>query len=268
MSAERSSECREVRAANRSHLPKVLQEQFGPAVHHAGNVFPDAVVGVLRGHRLGAGHGVAAGGQLKLPQVSGLRPEGADAGSFDGVADAAFVFGGDAPGGDEVGAQDSAQAWAGRCAERVYRRGHVTGQRGDEESGAAGHRPDLRRLSTAVGGSRRHRESDQRAGGATGWEVQEEASNDDWINPHDPSARITKIKDGRTRLAYKAEYAVDLAAGALLAVTVQPADRGDTTSYVDTLDPAQCEAVQSHPIGIEGLSQRCRVDGSGRARDW
>jgi transposase len=77
------------------------------------------------------------------------------------------------------------------------------------------------------------------------------ASNDDWTNPNDPSARITKMKDGRTRLAYKAEHAVDLASGALLAVTVQPADRGDTTSYVETLDAAQCEAVQSHPIGIE-----------------
>ena len=77
------------------------------------------------------------------------------------------------------------------------------------------------------------------------------ASNDDWTNPHDPSARITKMKDGRTRLAYKAEHAVDLASGALLAVTVQPADRGDTSSYVETLDAAQCEAVQSHPVGIE-----------------
>jgi transposase len=77
------------------------------------------------------------------------------------------------------------------------------------------------------------------------------ASNDDWTNPNDPSARITKLKDGRTKLAYKAEHAVDLASGALLAVTVQPADRGDTTSYVETLDGAQCEAMQSHPLGIE-----------------
>ena len=76
-------------------------------------------------------------------------------------------------------------------------------------------------------------------------------SNDDWTNPNDPSARITKMKDGRTRLAYKAEHAVDLASGALLAVTVQPADRGDTTSYLETLDAAQCEAMQSHPMGIE-----------------
>jgi transposase len=77
------------------------------------------------------------------------------------------------------------------------------------------------------------------------------ASNDDWTNPNDPSARITKMKDGRTKLAYKAEHAVDLASGALLAVTVQPADRGDTTSYLETLDAAQCEAMQSHPMGIE-----------------
>src|SRR5450631_381739 len=77
------------------------------------------------------------------------------------------------------------------------------------------------------------------------------ASNDDWTNPHDPSARITKMKDGRTKLAYKAEHAVDLASGALLAVTVQPADRGDTASYAETLDAAQREAIESHPMGIE-----------------
>ena len=77
------------------------------------------------------------------------------------------------------------------------------------------------------------------------------ASNDDWTNPNDPSARITKMKDGPTKLAYKAEHAVDLASGALLAVTVQPADRGDTTSYVETIEAAQREAKKSHPMGIE-----------------
>ena len=76
-------------------------------------------------------------------------------------------------------------------------------------------------------------------------------SNDDWTNPNDPSARITKMKDGRTKLAYKAEHAVDLASGAVLAVTVQAADRGDTASYTETLAAAQREATQSHPVGIE-----------------
>lgn len=63
-------------------------------------------------------------------------------------------------------------------------------------------------------------------------------SNDDWTNPHDPDAKITKMKDGRTHLAHKAEHAVDLETGAVVAVTVQPADRGDTQSFETTLGEA------------------------------
>jgi transposase len=63
-------------------------------------------------------------------------------------------------------------------------------------------------------------------------------SNQDWTHPHDPDARITKMKDGRTHLAHKAEHAVDLETGAIVAVTVQPADRGDTTSLEKTLEEA------------------------------
>src|SRR5215471_18956910 len=53
-------------------------------------------------------------------------------------------------------------------------------------------------------------------------------SNEDWKHPHDPDARIAKMKDGRTHLAHKMEQAVDLKSGAGVAVTIQPADRGDT----------------------------------------
>ena len=63
-------------------------------------------------------------------------------------------------------------------------------------------------------------------------------SNKDWKNPHDPESRITKMKDGSTHLAYKAEHAVDLRSGALLAVTVQGADQGDTTTIHRTLADA------------------------------
>jgi transposase len=63
-------------------------------------------------------------------------------------------------------------------------------------------------------------------------------SNADWENPHDPDAQITKMKDGRTHLAHKAEHAVDLDTGAVLAVTVQGAAVGDTQSVHETL--AQC----------------------------
>jgi transposase len=62
------------------------------------------------------------------------------------------------------------------------------------------------------------------------------ASNDDWENPHDPDAKITKMKDGRTHLAHKQEHAVDMDSGAILAVTIQPADEGDTTTWRETVE--------------------------------
>jgi transposase len=63
-------------------------------------------------------------------------------------------------------------------------------------------------------------------------------SNRDWVNPHDREARITKMKDGHTHLAYKAEHAVDLETGAIVALTVQPGDRRDTASMPATLAEA------------------------------
>src|SRR5229473_1248036 len=72
-------------------------------------------------------------------------------------------------------------------------------------------------------------------------------SNKDWTNPHDPDAKVTKMKDGRTHLAHKAEHAVDLETGAIVAVTVQGADEGDTTTIVDTVTAVveQVEAAQA-----------------------
>jgi transposase len=61
------------------------------------------------------------------------------------------------------------------------------------------------------------------------------ASNDDWENPHDPDAKIAKMKDGSTHLAHKAEHAVDMKTGAVLGVTLQEADKGDTTTMVQTI---------------------------------
>jgi transposase len=63
-------------------------------------------------------------------------------------------------------------------------------------------------------------------------------SNEEWVNPHDPDARITKMKDGRTHLAHKAEHAVDMDTGAVVAVTLQEADLGDTTTVRETLAEA------------------------------
>ena len=62
--------------------------------------------------------------------------------------------------------------------------------------------------------------------------------NTEWRHPHDPDARITKMKDGRTHLAHKAEHAVDMDTGAIVGVTVQGADQGDTTTLTETVTTA------------------------------
>ena len=67
------------------------------------------------------------------------------------------------------------------------------------------------------------------------------ASNDDWQSPSDPDAKITKMKDGTTHLAHKAEHATDLDTGAIVALTLQGANLGDP----DTLGTTLLEAVEN-----------------------
>src|SRR2546427_6577920 len=81
-------------------------------------------------------------------------------------------------------------------------------------------------------------------------------SNKEWKSPADEDARITKMKDGRTHLAHKAEPAVDMDTGAIVAVTLQAADRGDTT----TLDETLCEAG-------EQVAEQIRREAESRPQD-
>ena len=80
-------------------------------------------------------------------------------------------------------------------------------------------------------------------------------SNKDWKHPHDPDARITKMKDGSTHLAHKTENAVDLDTGVVVAVTVQAADAGDTTTMIETSTAAadQIAAVLPESKGMQEL---------------
>ncbi len=74
-------------------------------------------------------------------------------------------------------------------------------------------------------------------------------SNTDWVSKSDPEAKITKMKDGTTHLAYKPEHAVDLDTGAVVAAELHPADEGDTTTLSKTLAKAEAnlEAVDAAP---------------------
>ncbi len=69
-------------------------------------------------------------------------------------------------------------------------------------------------------------------------------SNKEWESPTDPDARVAKMKDGTTHLAHKAEHAVDLESGALLGVTLQAADQGDTASLGKSLEAVQAAQGQ------------------------
>ena len=90
------------------------------------------------------------------------------------------------------------------------------------ERGAAEHRPARQRRKL------RGVSDDARQG----------LGHDDWTHRHDPNAKITKMKDGRTHLAHKAEHAIDLETGAIIGVTGQGADEGDTATIQETLPEA------------------------------
>jgi transposase len=85
------------------------------------------------------------------------------------------------------------------------------------------------------------------------------ASNEDWFNPHDPEAKITKLKDGRTHLAYKNEYAVDLDTGAIVAAEIHLANEGDTTTMWGTLEKA-AESLQEVREDAQ-VVENCQANG-------
>ena len=83
-------------------------------------------------------------------------------------------------------------------------------------------------------------------------------SNEEWEHPDDPDAKITKMKDGRTHLAHKVEHAVDMETGAVLALTLQDATAGDTTTIENTLIAAaeQIEELAADPETAGKISEQ------------
>jgi hypothetical protein len=95
-------------------------------------------------------------------------------------------------------------------------------------------------------------------------------SNDDWTHRHDPDAKITKMNDGRTHLAHNAEHAVDLETRAIVGVTVQDADDGDTKTRRCTLIADHLpEAVRVGPHRLNLLGRvNQRLDAGNLQRDF
>ena len=82
-------------------------------------------------------------------------------------------------------------------------------------------------------------------------------SNDDWQHPHDGDAKITKMKDGRTHLAHKAEHAVDMETGAVVGVRVESAIAGDTQTVGDLLEQVidHLDELSDDPEAAKQLSE-------------
>jgi len=76
-------------------------------------------------------------------------------------------------------------------------------------------------------------------------------SNKEWKSASDEDARIARMKDGTTHLAYKPEHAVDLDTGAVVAAEIHCADEGDTTTISKTLDEAKANLAE---VGAEPTS--------------
>ena len=115
------------------------------------------------------------------------------------------------------------------------RRDDTRSHRGDAEHRASGHGRRVRGVADPARRGVGHRHAHTGRVGAVRSETEEERVQRRLDAPHDPDAKITKMKDGRTHLAHTAEHAVDLETGAIVGVTVQDADDGDTTTMVETL---------------------------------
>ena len=157
---------------------------------------------------------------------------------------------GNARQGFHLGAQAACRAWLDQ--RRADRRGCLDdgGQRGAAHARAARQRRGLSRDADAHGEGERHRDADDRGPGPARPQTQgQDAVERGLDSPTDPDAKIAKLKDGRTHLAYKPEHAMDLDTGSVVGAEVHAADQGDTTTMPGTLASAarHLAAVEAAP---------------------
>src|SRR5215213_4086917 len=85
-------------------------------------------------------------------------------------------------------------------------------------------------------------------------------SNAEWESPTDPDARIARMKDGTTHLAYTPEHAVDLDTGAIVAAEIHAADEGDTTTLSGTLAVAEANLDELGKAPTPDAPAECVAD--------
>ena len=229
----------------------------GPAPESAARtVLPDAVGGVLRRAELGTGHRLASGGFDERAGFSGLG-SGGDAPNHSTLSRTRRRI--------DVETHGEVFRWVlGQLAEAGLVRGKTIGIDATTLEANAAMRSLVRR-DTGEDYERFVRGLAEASGVPTPTRKElvrfdrkrkKKTSNREWVNPHDPEAKITKpeakitkLKDGRTRLGHKVEEAVDLETGAVVAVTV-PEELGDPQTMGGTLGMAR-EEVKAVGSGAE-----------------
>jgi hypothetical protein len=83
-------------------------------------------------------------------------------------------------------------------------------------------------------------------------------SNEEWVNPHDPGAETTRLKDGHTALAYKAGHAVDMDTDAIVAATTHggPGAR----HHIERRDSAAAREAVAEQIAERTADGKLRVN--------
>jgi transposase len=74
-------------------------------------------------------------------------------------------------------------------------------------------------------------------------------SNKEWKSRTDSHARITRMKDGRTRMGYKVENAMDVQSRITVAAEVHLADQGDPATVEKTLQSADATVMNAGVAG-------------------
>jgi len=86
-------------------------------------------------------------------------------------------------------------------------------------------------------------------------------SNKEWVNPHDPEAKVGRTKDGATDMIYKPEHVTDLESGAIISAEVRPGDAADCTEASERVLAAIGTLSEVMPeVPVEKLGAEAAAD--------
>ena len=101
--------------------------------------------------------------------------------------------------------------------------------------------------------------------------------NEDWVNPHDPEAKVGRTKDGACDMVYQPEHLTDLESGAIVRAEVRTGDCGDSEELSERVlegceslarvceDPGQEKVGRSLTTdeGYYSVEEVCALQGEG-----